>query len=530
MKDKINNFNLQVFLLSIVIILSVVSRFSFSITSTSVILLLLLIPTLFIFNNYKLSFLEFIIPAAAFICVSIISLYSADCQINVRNSLFMLFSSILAGINMSFVPFNLRKKLFIVPIFIALWLAMVIFTRFVTNIDGFFSGDNFFEMFAININVIAGFLLLIYPLLYIYIKEEDFKTSKIYIFIALFILLAICITKSRSAIFLSFVATLFFLFEYKKNIYIKILTAIVSIALISLIVYVSVLKSSSNSFSDRLIWWQTAYLIFKQHILFGCGFCNYSVLFKTFRPELVVNTLYAHNIIFQLLADTGVMGLGCFGWIIFSFYKKIIHEIKNGSDKIYFKAIAVSITLFLLLNLDDYSFFIPANMLVFFVLFSSVFTVNFEKLKKQKVNNIILVLIFIIITITVIKPVIAERYYKIGLDYYSSKRYFLANEYFQKAIIFDNKNSQYYYQLSNGNFSIFDLDRKNNILYAQAAIENTKQALKYYKNSGQLWANLAILYWNIDDKENAIKYIKQALIYDKFNYYYEEYYDKITNS
>ena len=530
MKDKINTFNLLTFLLSIVIILSVVSRFSFSITSTSIILLLLLIPALFIFNNYKCSSAEFFIPAVAFVCTGIISLYSADCQVNVRDCLLMLFSSVLAGVNMIFVPFNLRKKLFIVPIFIALWLSMVIFTRFITNINGFFTGDNFFEMFAININVIAGFLLLIYPLLYIFIKEEDFKTSKIYIFIALFILFAICITKSRSAIFLSFIATLFFLLEYKKNTYIKILMVIVVTVLLSLTVYVSVLKSASSSFSDRLIWWQTAYLIFKQNILFGCGFCNYSVLFKTFRPELVVNTLYAHNIFFQLLADTGIVGLSCFIWLIISFYKKIIYKIKNSSDKIYFKAIAVSITLFLLLNLDDYSFFIPANMLVFFVVFSSIFTIDVEKLKKQKVTNIILVLIFIIITAVVIKPVIAERYYKMGLDYYSSKRYFLANEYFQKAIVFDNKNSQYYYQLSNGNFSIFDLDRKNNILYAQIAIENTKQALNYYKNSGQLWANLALLYWNINDKENAIKYIKQALVYDKFNYYYEEYYDKFTNS
>jgi len=529
MKDKTNTFNLLTFLLSIVIILSVVSRFSFSIISTSIILLLLSIPTLLIFNNYKFGF-KFFIPVAAFTCACVISLYSADCQINVRDCLLMLFSSVLAGINMFFVPFNLRKKLFIVPIFIALWLAMIIFTRFITNINGFFTGDNFFEMFAININIIAGFLLLIYPLLYIYIKEEDFKTSKIYIFIALFILLAICITKSRSAIFLSFIATLFFLLEYKKNIYIKILIATVITVLVSLIVYVSVLKSATNSFSDRLIWWQTAYLIFKQNILFGCGFCNYSVLFKTFRPELVVNTLYAHNIIFQLLADTGIVGLSCFIWLIISFYKKIIYEIKTNSDKIYFKAIAVSITLFLLLNLDDYSFFIPANMLTFFILMASVFVIDYKKLKKQKINNIILVLIFIIIMLVVIKPVIAERYYKTGLDYYAAKRYSLSKEYFQKAIIFDNKNSQYYYQLSNANFSIFDLDRKNNILYAQEAIENTKQALKYYKNSGQLWANLAILYWNIDDKENAIKYIKQALVYDKFNYYYEEYYDKFTNS
>ena len=529
MKEKIDIFNLMAFFLGVIMILSVVSRFSFSITSSTIILLLLLIPTFFIFNNYKFTVPKYFIAITAFICAGVISLYGADCQVNVRDCLLGLFAAGLAGINMTFVPFNLRKKLFIVPIFIALWLAMIIFTRFVTNINGFFNGDNFFEALAININIIAGFLVLVYPLLYIYIKEEDLKKSKIYIFIALFILFAICITKSRSAILLSFLATLFFLFEYKKNKYIKLLIIVTIAFLVASIGYVSLFKNTSNSFSHRIIWWQTAYLMFKQHILFGCGFCNYSVLFRLFRPELVDNTLYAHNIIFQLLADMGITGLGCFCWLIFCFYKKVISEIKNGSDKIYFKAIAVSVTLFLILNLDDYSFFIPANMLVFFVIASSVFTVNFEKLKKQKISNILLAVMFIAITIVVIKPVIAQRYYEIGLNYYSSKRYALANENFQKAIIFDNKNSQYYYQLSNGNFSIFDQDRKNNIIYFQEALKNTREALKYYKCSGQLWENLAVLYWNIGDKENAVKYIKQAIVYDKFNYYYEQELDKISN-
>ena len=529
MKEKINNFNLTSFFLGVIIILSVVSRFSFSITSSTVILLLLLIPTLFVFNNYKFKKFENILPIAAFACAGIISLYGADCQTNVRDCLLGVFAACLAGINMSFVPFNLRKKLFIVPVFIALWLAMIIFTRLVTNIDGFFNGDNFFETFAININIIAGFLVLIYPLLYIYIKEEDVNKSKIYIFIAIFILLAICITKSRTAIFLSFCATLFFLFEYRKNPVIKILIALIIAGMVAAIGYTSFLKAATNSFSDRIIWWKTAYLIFKQHILFGCGFCNYSVLFKTFRPELVVNTLYAHNIIFQLLADTGIFGFACFCWLIGSFYKKVFCKIKNNSETIYFKAVAVSITLFLLLNLDDYSFFIPANMLMFFVLLSSVFEFDFEKLKKQKINNIFLIVIFCIITAVIIKPVIAQRYYKIGLDYYSSKRYSLANENFLKAIKFDKKNSQYYYQLSNGNFSIFDQDRKNNIIYFEQAVNNTKEALKYYKCSGQLWENLAVLYWNVGDKENAIKYIKQAKVYDKFNYYYDDEYDKFTN-
>ena len=111
MKEKTNTFNLMAFFLSAIMILSVVSRFSFSITSSTIILLLLLIPTFVIFNNYKLTLPKYIIPLTVFVCACVISMYGADCQFNVRDCLFGLFAACLAGINMSFVPFNLRKKI-----------------------------------------------------------------------------------------------------------------------------------------------------------------------------------------------------------------------------------------------------------------------------------------------------------------------------------------------------------------------------------------------------------------------------------
>ena len=67
MKEKTNIFNLMAFFLGVIMILSVVSRFSFSITSSTIIFLLLLIPTFFIFNNYKFTLPGNFVALIAFI-------------------------------------------------------------------------------------------------------------------------------------------------------------------------------------------------------------------------------------------------------------------------------------------------------------------------------------------------------------------------------------------------------------------------------------------------------------------------------
>ncbi|MDD5102260.1 MAG: O-antigen ligase family protein, partial [Endomicrobiaceae bacterium] len=331
-------------------------------------------------------------------------------------------------------------------------------------------------------------------------------------------------------IFASIVITCVSLLEYRKNLYIKIGILLLSLLLLFGIIYVSKLKIGFNSIAERFIWWKTAYLIFKENILFGAGLGNYSVLFKFFRTELVLNTLYAHNLFMQLLSDIGILGLVSFIYLIITFYKKIIYEIKNNVYKYYYKIIALSITSFLFVNMLDYSFFIPANMIMFFIVFCSVFSVKTIKLKKERINTYLLTIIFLFFSVFIVKPIIANVYYKKGIELYVSKQYKLAEENFLKSVKFDKKNPEYYYQLSNTNFAIFDEDRENGKEYIDAAINFNKQAIELYNYGGQLRESLAYLYWNNNDKENAIKYIEEALKYDRFNPYIEEAYQQIKNS
>ena len=433
----------------------------------------------------------------------------------------------MAGFSFSFLDLEWKKKVLFIPTFIALWLSMILFTRFVTNIQNFFYGDNFYENIALNINVIAGFLTLVYPLLFIFIKEQ--KNTKVFISITIFILFAIFLTKCRIAIALSFVSTIIALLEYNKKKYVKYIIIVSFILLILAISYISVLKFDFNSINDRLIWWKTAYLIFKENVFFGCGFGNYMVLFKAFRPELVVNTLFAHNIFLQLLSDIGLVGTISFFSLLSCFYFNFIERLIKEKDVYFYKYITLSVTSFIIINLVDYSFFVPANMPVFFIIFSSMFFTESTKVQKCKNKIYFFIPLYVVIVAFLMRPIIADTYYKKGIDLYVAGYYKISVEEFEKAIRFDKKNPEYYAQMSRAYFALYDKIRKEQ-LYADKAIEYNKKGIQLYKYGAQLYSSLASIYWNNDKKEEALKAIQEAIKYDKYNPYYEEYYYQIKNS
>ncbi|MCR4662626.1 MAG: hypothetical protein K5622_01905, partial [Endomicrobiaceae bacterium] len=138
---------------------------------------------------------------------------------------------------------------------------------------------------------------------------------------------------------------------------------------------------------------------------------------------------------------------------------------------------------------------------------------------------------YILILIVLIRPLIANTYYKKGIDLYVAGHYKIAIEEFEKAINFDKKNPEYYAQVSKTYFAIYDKIRnESGQLYADKAIEYNKKAIELYNYSAPLKESLASVYWNNNKKEEALNTIQEAIKYDKYNPYYEEYYYQIKNS
>lgn len=517
------------FVLSAVMVISILSKFSFIFPIQIAIFLLVLLLFFYLINTNKFKLNFYILSLIFFLIACCLSYINADFKVNVRDYLVILSSALMAGFSFSFLSVEWKKKVLFVPLFISLWLAMILFTRFVTNPQGFFYGDNFYETMALNINIIAGFLALAYPLFFIFIKEN--KNTKVYVAMMIFVLLAIFLTKCRIVVLLSTISTIIFLFEYRKNKFIKILIALSVLLLIAGIGYISFLKLSSNSIGDRLIWWNTAYLIFKENIFFGCGLGNYMILFKTFRPELALNTLYAHNIFLELLAEVGIVGLFGFFVLLFSFYKKFAENMLKGENKSFYVYIAISVTSFILINFVDYNFFVPANMLFFFIIFSSMFHIENKAREKIKFNVYVCLVIYAVIVVLLARPIIANNYYKKGIGFYVSGYYKVAIEEFNKAIKFDKNNPEYYAQVSRAYFALYDKERnEKGQVYADKSVEYLQQAIKLNMYAAQLRASLAAVYWNNGQKEKALEAIQEAMKYDKYDPYYEEYYYQIKNS
>jgi O-antigen ligase len=61
--------------------------------------------------------------------------------------------------------------------------------------------------------------------------------------------------------------------------------------------------------TSRVLWWQSAWGMFRDHPLFGIGLGNYPSAYLAYKVGAGQNTLYPHSIVFGFLAETGAVGL-----------------------------------------------------------------------------------------------------------------------------------------------------------------------------------------------------------------------------
>lgn len=528
---KRNNFIITAVILSLIMILSVsiFSAVTFHSSVQILIFTIILICTVFVVNNYKFKLNGLYIFSLLFLMtVSIISCFNSDFQTNSRDNLFILLSSVLAGFNFIFINNDMKKKVLFVPVFIALFLSMILFSKFLTDPQNFFQNTKFLEVIGINKSFVSGFLILTYPLLYIFLKE---KKNKLVVFMTIFVFFAVLLTKSKLEILMGSIMTFILLYEYRKQKNIKTVLFCLAVILIVYMYCLFGLKSDSYSIGEKMAYWKTSFLIFKDNILFGCGFGNFAALFNAYRPENIQYSVNANSFFLQMLSELGLLGFLSFICLILSFYVKVIDAVIDNKNLYFYTVITISVTSFLIINIFDCSLASPTNMIVFFIILSSVFEPETQKLKKGRINTYLLTLLFCVLLFFLVRPVIAKTYYNKGLDLYIAKQYKMAMEEFEKSMSLDKKNPKYYEQAAKTQFALYDQYR-NEIgqIYIDKAIEYNKRAIELCKYNASFRLELASYYWNNDKKEEAVDVMQEALKYDKFNQEYKEYLFELKNS
>ena len=142
------------------------------------------------------------------------------------------------------------------------------------------------------------------------------------------------------------------------------------------------LKFSSESFQLRQELNSTALTMIKKYPLFGIGLNNFIPSLSRFQKGLSFKELQpVHNIYLLIGAETGLVGLGVFLWLIYLSYRKLLYGymviwFRKKKDLTIqpFSHLAISLTAILLLGLFDHYFFtLQQTQLLFVIVLGMVF-------------------------------------------------------------------------------------------------------------------------------------------------------------
>lgn len=183
----------------------------------------------------------------------------------------------------------------------------------------------------------AWTLLFLFPLVsaaLFGLKEKRIKFLASIISLGLFYLFFLA--KVRSAWLALGISTLYIALFKKK------LWLVIFLILMVAIPYIFKMEMAEHifgfsSFKDRIGMWTTGWKIFRDHPIIGSGINTFFVKFKEYRQDEArgLKGSYAHNCYLQMAADTGVIGLAAFLWLVFVYFNSIRVGLRDVNDPLY---------------------------------------------------------------------------------------------------------------------------------------------------------------------------------------------------
>jgi O-antigen ligase len=91
------------------------------------------------------------------------------------------------------------------------------------------------------------------------------------------------------------------------------------------------------SIGDRFSMWDTGWQIFRNHPVIGNGLNTFFENFKQLRNDQWKGQKgsYAHNCYLQMAGDIGIIGLGSFLWLIFSYFYSVYKRLEKVDDRLF---------------------------------------------------------------------------------------------------------------------------------------------------------------------------------------------------
>ena len=328
-----------------------------------------------------------------------------------ENSLLLISSYMIFGFFLSrYITNKSRMLIILIPIiFVSLLEAIIGFYQsfMVYGISGsqgahgtFVNRNHYAGLLEITIPLILGFAFslnkywhkglknTLYSIRY---SDDVFKQISI-IFLVLFLLLAIFLSKSRMGMISIFISLFFFysnlnLFgnKYKNILWFLTISIIFFILLIFIVDINPILERFRNiNSSQRILVWKDCIVIIKDFPLFGSGLGTFKYIYPLYKENLkiAVDYHYAHNDYIHLLVETGVIGFSCLMAGLIILFKDAMKFLKYNTrirDSYgYFITLGAltGIVSILIHSLADFNLHIPSNALYFTTMIGIIYGIN----------------------------------------------------------------------------------------------------------------------------------------------------------
>ncbi|MCK5579841.1 MAG: O-antigen ligase family protein [Candidatus Omnitrophica bacterium] len=143
----------------------------------------------------------------------------------------------------------------------------------------------------------------------------------------------------------------------------------------------------------RVDLWKGSFKMIKDRPFFGHGLNIYMNLFQEYRTKLSGQfeywPSYAHNCYIQIAAETGVVGLSCFLWIIGLFFKKAGERLEvfwqSGEEGVVFVGLTVGLFIFLVHSFFDTNFYSLQLVAFFWLLLGAAVAIYNNILKHSSI-------------------------------------------------------------------------------------------------------------------------------------------------
>lgn len=249
-----------------------------------------------------------------------------------------------------------------------------------------------------------------------------------------------------------------------------------------LLILLAVLFLNKNiilSIFERVCWASVSLWMALKHPFLGVGPGGFAEAFLYFKKGSFQNTLYAHNMLFQMVGEIGIIGTVIF---ILLLYKILLVGLKDKSS--LSRILLVGLLSFILKNMWDYGFSIPANAFMLWFWSGLLVSLHIKQtpLKISIISKsalIINIVIIVLLVPCVIKPFMISREVATGYFDVQERNYQKAISHFNKAIFRGPLFPEAYFGLSQVYYTQY-LERRR-IIYIELSIIYTEKAILYSK-------------------------------------------------